>query len=309
MTDDVELRARYCPCCDSSLAKGFRPGPGGRPEALCPRCRSLERHRFLALLVQALAPLLTDVGVLLDISPAPAAQRSLTRLRPRTYVRLDIAAARDVDLRGDLTALPIRDEAVDLIHCFHVLEHIPDDRAAIAELCRVLAPTGLGLVQVPWRAGRVTEEDPGAPPEERARRFGLADHVRSYGDDFEDRLTEGGLTVTRVTPRQFVGEPASRWLGLGQVQSVWLVRKAAVSRSGNHGPATSPAPSPDISLAGPFQAVLTELAQAQARVRELRRENQLLPDRISTGEPAGPRRVGRLLRGVRHRLRHAEHRG
>ncbi len=54
------------------------------------------------------------------------------------------------------------------------------------EIARVLAPTGVGLVQVPFRPGTVLDEDPSAPVEERVRRFGQADHVRYYGDDFED---------------------------------------------------------------------------------------------------------------------------
>ena len=33
----------------------FRPGPGGRPGARCPKCRSLERDRFLSLLLGTLS--------------------------------------------------------------------------------------------------------------------------------------------------------------------------------------------------------------------------------------------------------------
>ena len=56
--------------------------------------------------------------------------------------------------RGDFIAadaehLPFRDGLFDRIVCTEVLEHIPDDRAGIRELMRVLQPGGLMAVSVP----------------------------------------------------------------------------------------------------------------------------------------------------------------
>lgn len=53
--------------------------------------------------------------------------------------------------------------------------------------------------------GVATYEDPSATPEERARRFGLHDHVRWYGDDFDSRLADADLASVRVTPPALVG--------------------------------------------------------------------------------------------------------
>ena len=83
---------------------------------------------------------------------------------------------------------------------FHVLEHIPDDGAAIREMVRVLKPGGLALVQVPYRATVPTDEDPNASEEERTQRFGQADHVRYYGKDFNDRLRDNGFDSTYLPP-------------------------------------------------------------------------------------------------------------
>ncbi len=40
-------------------------------------------------------------------------------------------------LQGDITALPLRDGAFDVVTMLEVLEHIPDTRLALAQACRV----------------------------------------------------------------------------------------------------------------------------------------------------------------------------
>ncbi len=52
-------------------------------------------------------------------------------------------------LMGDVTQLPFPDNAFDRIIASEVLEHVPDDAAALTELCRVLAPGGRLAVTVP----------------------------------------------------------------------------------------------------------------------------------------------------------------
>jgi SAM-dependent methyltransferase len=52
-------------------------------------------------------------------------------------------------VRGDLTALPVPDASVDRVMASEVLEHIPDDAAAFAEIARVLRPGGRVAVTVP----------------------------------------------------------------------------------------------------------------------------------------------------------------
>jgi SAM-dependent methyltransferase len=55
------------------------------------------------------------------------------------------AAAHPAVLNADLTALPLRDGAVDVALAIHMLYHVPDRPAALRELRRVTAPGGLGL--------------------------------------------------------------------------------------------------------------------------------------------------------------------
>jgi SAM-dependent methyltransferase len=97
----------------------------------------------------------------------------------------------------DITCTGLPDAAYDVVIANHVLEHIPDDRRAMRELFRLLQPGGLAILTVPLNPTRqTTHENPAitdAP--ERQAHFGAPDHVRYYGLDFVDRLTEAGFQV------------------------------------------------------------------------------------------------------------------
>lgn len=72
-------------------------------------------------------------------------------------------------LAGDALRLPFADGAFDAVICSEVLEHIPDYRAAIAEIARVLRPGGRLCVSVPrswcerlcWALARDYHQVPG----------------------------------------------------------------------------------------------------------------------------------------------------
>lgn len=91
-----------------------------------------------------------------------------------------------------------------------VLEHVPDDRAALCELRRVLR--GTLLLQTPVNYDQlVTFEDPGATdPESRLRLFSQEDRVRVYGRDLPERLASAGLAVETVDASEF--EHAGRYV-------------------------------------------------------------------------------------------------
>lgn len=50
---------------------------------------------------------------------------------------------------GSAQAIPLRDGCADAVVCGEVLEHLPDDRAAVREIFRILVPGGRALVTVP----------------------------------------------------------------------------------------------------------------------------------------------------------------
>ena len=89
------------------------------------------------------------VAVGVDISPYAVAA---AHARGHAGVRL-----------GTVEHLPFDDASFDLVTCFDVIEHMPDDRLVLRELRRVTRPGGLLLVTVPaypslWSAHDVANE-------------------------------------------------------------------------------------------------------------------------------------------------------
>ncbi|MCG6962639.1 MAG: methyltransferase domain-containing protein [Acidobacteria bacterium] len=184
-----------CPLCCSRL-RGFRNfGQPPRPGALCPRCGAVERHRFLWLYLQRLPQDAASID-LLHFAPEPCLSGRLAALHGDRYHSVDLGSIA-AQSRQDITRLALRDAVFDRIICSHVLEHVPDDQAALRELFRVLRPGGMALVQVPVAGdGRRTDEDPELiDPDERLRRFGQHDHVRLYGLDLRERFADTGFRV------------------------------------------------------------------------------------------------------------------
>ena len=260
-----------------SPVRTFRPGPGGRPGARCPKCRSLERDRFLSLLLGTLSAQLADVGTLVEIAPSRQSTRQLDRVPARRRVRFDIGYdERSVHALASLTRLPLPDASVDLILCYHVLEHIPDDRAAMVEMARVLSPRGTALIGVPFRRGVPTEEDLEAGPEERAVRFGQDDHVRTYGEDFDARLADAGLDTQRVTPPSLLGSGATDRFGLMAQEIVWIARR------GDGAAGTIDEEPRETGLTLALDALVEENLRLQTRLLRVRRRL------ASVDEPAPP---------------------
>ena len=207
----------------------------------------------MALLLGAFGKQATLGSTLLDVAPSPQMAPMIRALNPAGYLAVDFdpkADGRLVDVAASLTDLPMRDDSVGLLICYHVLEHIPDDLAAMREIARVLPADGAALIQVPWRPG-ATEEDPSASPEERLRRFGQTDHVRTYGDEFDERLSASGLTVTRLGSTDLVSQRLMELFGIDPTEIVWVCTLAD-------------SPALDLSAAG--DAIAESLTQVLERV-------------------------------------------
>lgn len=162
-------------------------------DKVCPRCGSLSRDRRLWQLIEQ-NHLKKDINVL-DFSPS----RSLFRIWKKqntSYIATDLSGDFISDNQYDITAIPEDENTFDLIICYHVLEHVIEDKAAMDELFRILKPTGTLLVQTPFKEGTIYEDYSITTKEERLKHFEQEDHVRIYSTEgLKKRLTESGFNV------------------------------------------------------------------------------------------------------------------
>ena len=115
----------------------------------------LHKAKYLHMLV---APHLLSRGVHLDLGCGDGEILSEFRESSAVQVGLDLDTARLVrcrrtglpvvraDLRG---ALPIADARIDVITLTSMLEHVENPHELVAEMSRVLAPSGVVVVQIP----------------------------------------------------------------------------------------------------------------------------------------------------------------
>jgi len=205
---------RTCPICGYTgtfISVGHPP----RWDARCLNCGSRERHRLLWLWVTEGGGNKLAGQRILHFAPEKVVMR-LMRGNP-LYETADLHQP-GVTHKADITKVALPDASYDVVIANHVLEHIPDDRAAMRELSRLLRRGGVALLTTPINPSRqTTYENPTiTAPAARHAHFSAEDHVRYYGLDFADRLVQAGFTVTtfRMTPEEEVhyGLLRDEWL-------------------------------------------------------------------------------------------------
>lgn len=214
----------FCPVCEKGF-KFFLPGgPKRRPYALCPNCYSLERHRFLWLVLQKLwsEGKITQTGKMLHF--APEVCLAVKFKKTFEYISADLDSDVAMILM-DITDIKFPNDTFDAIVCNHVLEHIPDDRKAISELYRILKKGGWGSLQVPMKGEKTFEDDSITTPEARDKAFGQFDHVRLYGSDYYERLKDAGFTTHIYRKDDFFSEEENLRFSLAIENELVIVRK------------------------------------------------------------------------------------
>jgi ubiquinone/menaquinone biosynthesis C-methylase UbiE len=126
---------------------------------------------------------------------------------------------RGVDHKADLLDLPFNDGSYDIVFASHVLEHIRDDKKAVAEIRRILKPNGIAILPVPVVCAE-TIEYPEANPHE-------AGHVRAPGLDYFERYREH---FSRVTIASSEAYPEKYQLYIYEDRSRWPTRECPMRR-------------------------------------------------------------------------------
>ncbi len=202
--------AVHCPVCETDFSRFLPAGTGARyrENAVCPLCRARERDRLTWLFLQRNPQLFDKPLRLLHLAPEPRLADFFQRRAADGYVSADLMR-RDVDLRLDVAALPLPDSCLDAIYCSHVLQDVPNDRAALAEFHRTLRPGGWAILNVPLHAEATCEND--RPDNVRARFDSRPhEHLRQYGHDYLQRLEEAGFTASVTRPDELEPDAAQR---------------------------------------------------------------------------------------------------
>ena len=172
---------------------------------LCPRCGSSNRARRLWKIIQD--EFLKSSPRILHFSPSRSLYRVLKE-QSSDYDSSDLSDDFIAEESYDITMIDADDESYDLVICYHILEHVPDDRKAIEEIWRILEAGGYCLIQTPFKEGGIYEDVSVTEPEDRKIHFGQSDHVRIYSvEGLTSRLEEVGY---EINVRQYSESPDNK---------------------------------------------------------------------------------------------------
>ncbi len=143
-----------------------------------------ERRHLLRRWIRDLRP-----GLALDIGAAGGGNTRVLEAAGWSAVALEygaegaeLAHQRGLSVvRGDAHLLPFPDGVLDLVVAMDVLEHLPDDRTAAAEIRRVLRPGGAALIAVPTGMDLWSPHDEASGHERRYERAGLLELLEGAG--------------------------------------------------------------------------------------------------------------------------------
>jgi SAM-dependent methyltransferase len=240
--------AIVCPLCQNSVRTYLSWGGdlevlerrkvvGGmrRTHDQCPVCRSSDRTRLIMLYLRSVLSVQMNPLKILHFAPEQGLYLWLSKFPQLGYQAADLDLRRYRHLEGiiqtDITDLPFESETFDVVICSHVLEHVPDDLKAMAEMKRVLKPDGRALLMVPLATdGLPTDEDPSIVDiPTREQRFGQWDHVRLYSpDDFMARLVSAGFETTAFDAFAALPHEASE-LGLNPLETLIVASPASTA--------------------------------------------------------------------------------
>lgn len=228
---EMAVRVDTCPFCGPTLMLRLRRDELG---VRCARCAAGPVHLALGRVLRQVLP---DIGSsdVCELSARGPYVRWLHRHAHRAAVSEYLdgvvpGSQRDGIPCEDVQRLSYADACFDLCTSTEVLEHVPDDAAAFAELHRVLRPGGHLLFSVPLHEGEHTVE------RARLRVDGTIEHLheplyhvdpirpglgalafRDYGQDVLERVAAAGFRHVRfIAPEPPVAWSWARKLILAQ---------------------------------------------------------------------------------------------
>ncbi len=189
-------------------------------ERLCPHCGSLPRTRRLWNLLEHQVP----GKKVLHFSPSPSLRSKIQKLSTVDYVTTDYEGEFEAMKRLNIEGIDEPDHSYDIVICYHILEHIPDDIQAMRELYRITKTGGKCYIQTPFKEGDIYENPEILSPANREIHFGQSDHVRIYSvEGLVRRLETVGFEI-EVVPFHTTNEDE---YGFNKEEYVILANKAS----------------------------------------------------------------------------------
>lgn len=195
------LGEKECPICKNKLNVFLPAGEHMRFNVICPYCGSRERHRAYYLYWKKSNLFNGEKMKILHFAPERAFYDKISKIPFVDYYPVDInPMVYGVKEKVDITDILYENDMFDVIICNHVLEHIPDEQKALAELKRVLKKGGKAFLNVPvfFKYKTTLEKAEYNTPEMRLKYYGQRDHVRAYGLDYEEHLKRVGFEVKMI---------------------------------------------------------------------------------------------------------------
>jgi len=197
--------ARQCPVC-THVCESFA-AHGARPDARCPNCGSLERHRLAWLYLLNETDLLSGMQPrrMLHLAPRAPLWRKFAAVPAIEYLSADPDPGRAV-VQLDPAHFQYDDNSFDVVYCGELLDRVAAEERQMSELLRVLRPGGWALLQVPSR--------------------------RRFGEHYPDRLAAAGFQVTADAYVRRLPSPAADHYGLEPDAEIYLARKPPIGCAG-----------------------------------------------------------------------------
>ena len=206
-----------CNCCGASYSKFVPDYPaadnanalkvnavvaGYDDNILCPACLSTARERLIIALLNNQFKITGKK--ILHFSPEKNIYRVIKINNEVITADIEPLFYRNIDsniTNEDATCLSYANNSFDVVIGNHIMEHIPNDIKAMAEIYRVLKPGARAILQVPYSAilSATIEEPEINDPQKQAALFGQKDHVRIYQlQNYLGRLQSCGFNVALI---------------------------------------------------------------------------------------------------------------
>lgn len=166
---------------------GFGTEAEGKWKGICPKCKSLPRHREAYEFIKTLPD--DKTKKCLGISTEACNAKILENKFDFTNTRVEDGY--------DLTKMPLENDSVDIIYACHVLEHIKEESTAMQEMARVLKTGGFAILLFPTTSKLETDYS-GQVWEYRGDPERKSIHFRKYGYDSIRRFLENGFSRVDV---------------------------------------------------------------------------------------------------------------